>query len=78
MTFQSNIIKIVGEECPIILWWPIEEWTKSYLLIDNFDKAGTNSNCIARTLNLSRRNFVSKESKCLTNFNWRGMLTVCS
>ena len=61
-----------GEECPISLWWPLVDYEESYLLIDDFDTAGSSGNCIARTLNLSRRNFVNEKSNCLSTFSWRG------
>jgi hypothetical protein len=65
-----------GEECPITLWWPVlsEEFNRSYLLIDDFDNADsrTGTSCVAKHLNLSRRNFVNKHTNCSTHFYWRG------
>ena len=66
-------ISTEGEECPIVLWWPMREYNKSYLLISDFDVRDTSGYCVARSLNLSRKNFVSEESNCLTNFDWRGI-----
>ena len=65
-----------GEECPVYLWWPVlseEDYDKSYLLIYNLDDE---TNCVARRLNLSRRNFINEKSNCLANFNWRGIYTI--
>ena len=64
-----------GEHCPVVLWWPHEDYNTSYLLLDEFDSAASSgaANCVARTLGLSRSNFVSGESKCPTRFNWRGI-----
>ena len=60
-----------GEECPIQLFWPIprEEFMEGYLSIEQLDET---NNCIAQKLNLSRENFVGRETKCLATFMWRG------
>jgi hypothetical protein len=41
----------------------------NYLSIEQLDET---DNCIAQRLNLSRENFVGRETSCSANFMWRG------
>ena len=72
-----NALCVDGEECPIDLWWPglseeDEMYKKGYIPISDFDDK---TMCVSGQLSLSRRDFISNTSKCLTSFNWRGSNT---
>ena len=59
-----------------MMWWPMMDYNSSFLLISDFDNSGSSSYCVAKSLNLSRSNFVSEGSGCLERFNWRGIYTI--
>ena len=75
-----DVFFLGGEECPVVLWWPVLsdlDYNKSYLLIADFDDSESNTSCVAKRLNLSRRNFVNNDTaSCSTHFYWRGMHTI--